>query len=132
MDLSTEVITHYIITVQGSHYPITAEREKVLQTALNTDMFRTQEGVLIKVSNIVEVIPSTKYAELYPEKQSQTYGQPYSPITPDTRPYTGKSWINGLEDYYNRHPEKKTGKGYQFYLNHLLWQEHSKKRTLDT
>jgi hypothetical protein len=75
--LSLDVISHYIITVQGNHYPITSDKEKKLQFASGSDMFMTQEGVQVKVSNIAEILPKQKYFETYPQKQTDAH-QPYT------------------------------------------------------
>lgn len=69
MEISTNVKTHVIITMQGGHYFINERLNTQLEKMKLDDMLTTPEGAQIKVSTIVEVVPISSYYEQYPEKR---------------------------------------------------------------
>lgn len=113
--LSTEVKTHVIITHSGSHYFVTAEKERKLELVGLDDLFDVDGENKIKGSSIAEVVTVAKYYELYPEKQTHSYGQPPSKVEiPDTR--DGRGFYERMFEWYEKHPAAKQTKGYDFFM----------------
>jgi hypothetical protein len=69
MEISTDVKSHVIITMQGGHYFINERLNTQLEKMSLDDMLTTPDGAQIKVSTIVEVIPTSQYYDQHPEKR---------------------------------------------------------------
>lgn len=78
MNLSTNVITHVIITYTGGHYKITEQQEKILQR-VGQDQIIEVEGNKIKGRNISEVMTIEKYHETFPNKKPEYHNYPKLP-----------------------------------------------------
>ena len=66
--VSTEVLTHVIVTFSKSHHFITALQEEKLRTIGLQDSF-TVNGATIKASNIAEILPIATFYDMHPEKR---------------------------------------------------------------
>lgn len=85
MEISTDVRSHVVITMQGSHYFINERLNSQLERMSLDDMLTTPDGVQIKVSTIVEVLPASRYYEQYPDKKP-------AQRLPSTKDLPGISW----------------------------------------
>lgn len=85
MEISVDVYSHVIITMQGNHYFINERLNAQLERMSLDDMLTTPDGVQIKVSTIVEVLPASRYYEQYPDKKP-------AQRLPSTKDLPGISW----------------------------------------
>ncbi len=116
--ITTKVNTHVIITYSKGFYYITAEQNTKLEQIGLDDLFEVNdEGEKIKGSSIAEVMTIEKFYLTHPQHRNQNYGQPPTNIDyPDTR--NGKGMVERLDEYYEKHPEKKNTTGYKFFMEH--------------
>lgn len=68
----------YAITFSGAHHVISEETANNILQASNDDRVEFDDGSLVKVSQISEVMPSDKYEETFPQKVGSDMHQPYS------------------------------------------------------
>jgi len=75
--LTTDVITHYVVTYTGVHYPLTSTQELSLKGMTLQDRI-TLDNNTIFVKNIADILTKEKYEETFPDKQQRGAYQPYT------------------------------------------------------
>lgn len=97
MEITTDVKTHVIVTMQGGHYFITERLNKQLEQMSLDDMLVTDEGVQVKVSTIVEVLPIEQYYTQYPSKRPEPRVPHIDELNLDDLPAMGWEAVAGAD-----------------------------------
>ena len=82
MNLTTNVLTHVVVFMDGSTMDITERAfEAITAASVNPDVKHIRlKGQMFALSSISKILTREDYVEQYPEKQTYNYGQPYTDI----------------------------------------------------
>ncbi len=94
--LTTDPISHAIITGGGAHHLITQKVNQILEMANLDDLIETQNGTKIKVASIMEIMPITEYYNIYPQKKPAPEHDGFKKYEPILMASTKATSRNGL------------------------------------